>query len=336
MRALLPALLLLLSPVLFACSNDFSLCKQKFSDAGVASETGLSIPIDGQKRLVVSDTPPAGKIVAADPFLGLYVVADGKPFAFPFSLHGPSGSRVAALDGYMALPGKIRESQQGLNVLGRFEHPLADPALLCDSCCVLKGVATPRGIVERSYIKHLMQAEGNVRYGDAGMRLENDRPGAVVESVDPFFGGAPWRVGDRILAVDGTEVKSGAEVMRSILLSAPGAAHTFTVQRQGSRQKLAVTLQERFGGGLRSDTYLERFGFRFDASLRVTSLTPEAAAGGVAAGDLLVQVDGADVTCDDEVRTAVGMREDAVSLLFERDGFQFFMTLPFDLDAHSH
>lgn len=328
MRAITAALLLAFLP-LFACSGDFALCQQKFNDAKVAQPDGLAIPISDARVLIsTSETPPPDAEIS-DPYLGLYVVKTKHPFAFPFILAKENPKKTVAVDATMALPGKIVEPQIGLNRLGRFEHPLNDPSLLTDACCALEGIVTEHGVIEKAYLDHLMQAQGRVVYGDAGIRLDPDRRDAVVESIDPFMGENPFMKGDRIVGFDGIAVKGSATVMERILLAAPGSVHTVDVERGGKRIRCDVTLQERLGGGLKSDTYLERFGFDFDEEMLVRAVSTEASVFGVAPGDRLVQVNTQMVSFGDEVRAAMAEQEERVSLLFERDGFQFFVAIPF-------
>lgn len=328
MRALLIGALFF-SLSLFACSGDFALCKQKFNDAGVAQNGSLAVPIAGSNLLIYTPNTPQADIERANPFLGLYIVKSSDPFPFPFTLTGAKPAKTIAVDGYIALPGKVVEGQKGLNRLGRFEHPLADPALLMDACCALEGVITRRGVIEKSYLEHFLQSKGSTVYGDAGIRIEPDGPGAEVESVDPFFKANPLRPGDRIRAFDGVAVRNGEALMKQILFGAPGSVHTMEVERSGQRLQCSVTLQQRKGGGLVSDTYLERFGLRFDREMRVLKVGSDPAVSGVMPGDRLLQVNTQMVEFDDDVRAALAEQEERASLLFERDGFQFFVDIPF-------
>jgi len=328
-RAAIAAAFVFFPLLAWACSGDFSLCKQKFHDAGVAQADGLAIPVGGSKLLIYTPRPPKADIDVADPFLGLYLVRTSKPFAHPFELGKGTPKTVAAIDAYMALPGKIVEAQTGLNALGRFEHPLADPALLSDACCMLEGIATPSGVIGREYLRHFLEGGKSFGYADAGFRLTESEAGVEIESADPFFPDNPFRAGDRVVRYDGHPVRNAASLLREILFAAAGSSHQVAVLRGGSERTVAVTLQPRFGGGLISDTYLERAGIFFDSELQVLSLNDGSAKLGLAVGDRLVQVNSSDVTFADEVRTALGEKPLGASLLFERGGFQFFLELPF-------
>ncbi|MDX1294719.1 MAG: PDZ domain-containing protein [Sulfurimonadaceae bacterium] len=319
----------LLPTLLFACSGDFTLCKQKFNDARVAQSGALVIPVSESRLLIYTSKTPKAQIERSNPFLGLYIVKATEPFAYPFAMNRVKPLKTIAIDGVIALPGKVVEGQNGLNRLGRFEHPLADPAIITDACCILEGIITKEGIIEKAYIRHFLESEGAVAYGDAGFRLQEDKKRAIVESTNPFMAGNPFRKGDQIIAYDGEKVKSAAWLMQKILLSSPGSPLAFTYMRQGNKYTTDTVLQERLGGGMLSDTYLEHAGIFFDREMTVTSLDEGRAPMGLAVGDKLLQVNTDMIAFDDEVRMACTKQEEKISLLFERNGFQFFVHIPF-------
>lgn len=320
----------LISLPLFACSGDYKLCKQKFDDAHVAQHDGsLRIPIGHGRDLIYSERPLQIQALTTNAYLGLYLVATSKPFPHPFTLTKERSRKIVALDGVMALPGRIIQMQNGLNELGRFEHPLADAALLTDACCDLEGVATHRGLVDHHYLQHTLKSRGSVVYGDAGIRVVQQGRSLKVESIDPFIGFNPFLLGDEIIAIDGKAPQNLAALMRRISLAAPGTKCQISIKRSGQRHNFDITLQKRYGGGLLSDTYLERLGIFFDRDMNVIALSEDAKGWGIAVGDKLLQVNTEIVSFDDEVRRALGMQEEKASLLVERDGFQFFVQLPF-------
>ncbi len=328
MRAVLLAAFFL-PTLLFACSGDYALCKQKFNDALVAQQDGLRIPVNGSRYLIYATTPPSEQVISTNPFLGLYLATTTEPFAFPFTLDDSTTGKLIAVDGVMALPGKIVEKQNGLNRPGRFEHPLSDSALLIDACCNLEGIVTRKGVIDKAFIRHFLESEGRVVYGDAGFRLSDEGKEAVIESIDPFMPDNPFQKGDHIAAFDGTAVRSSSELMQRILFASPGTPHQVELKRAGKTVTVEVTLQERMGGGQLSDTYLERFGCYFDQEMYVIEGGDNANALGVRPGDRLIQVNVTRSDFDDEIRAAMGQQAEKVSLLFERDGFQFFIELPF-------
>lgn len=329
MRAALIAAALCFSTLIYACSGDFALCKQKFNDASVAQNNGLVIPISDSRLLIYTPYTPKAEMAQANPFLGLYIVHTTTPFAYPFLLTEGKAQQIAAIDGIVAIPGRILEPQVGLNQPGRFEHPLADMAILTDACCALEGIATREGVIDKAYIRHFIRSAGSVRYGDVGFRLEASERKLRIESVDPFMPENPFRPGDRITTFDGVGMGSSAALMQAVLLSEPGTRHSVGVQRGNASLTLEVTLLERFGGGLVSDTFLERAGICFDREMTVVTTSPQARSLGIAVGDKLLQVNAQEVAFDDDVRSALSQQQEKASLLFERDGFQFFVQLPF-------
>lgn len=320
-RAVVASLLFVTS--LFACSGDFSLCKQKFIDAKALDGNRLTLPITETTDLVYSPTGAPSEAIKADPFLGLYLVKREQPFKHPYALTPVRAKAMAAVDSYMALPGVIRKEQSGLNTLAQFDQPLFAPCIINDPCCSIEGIVTHWGIVEKAYIRHFLNSD-NPAYGDAGVRFKMSGKQLVIDSTDPFVVGNPFETGDRVVALDGQKINGLKELQERILLGGINRTCEFTLERYGKPLKVTTLVDKRYGGGRVSDTYLERRGYFFDQELYVIEDN-----GQVKIGDRLIRVNSRAVSSWEDVRQFLELGEEKAVLLFERKGFQFFVHLGF-------
>jgi len=222
----------------------------------------------------------------------------------------------------------IVQRQLGLNSFAKLRQPLIVPSLLTTACCSLSGVVSSRGVIEKEYLAHFMASkEQRVVYGDIGIRLQQHKKSAVVSAKDPFFEKNPLQKGDRIVAFDGKKVYSAAALMRSILFSKIGSKHTLLYEREGKKKKTTIIVQKRYGGGYVSDTFLEKKGLYFDAKLHLTKISGAFSNYGLKVGDRLIQVNKKAVKSQKELRNYIEKHHNIASLLFERNGFEFFVNI---------
>ncbi len=317
-------LLLLLSfgYVLVACESGWLTCKQKAVDAGVFRNGHFAIPLAPTVRLVYSEQDDP-KFSRYDPLLGLALVEDKKPFAYPYTLVRTIDSKkVAAIDARGVHEVKRVSAQCGLDRLGVCETSASNMAFLSDSCCALHALITPRGVIDAAFIDYFKSAAW-AGYGDAGIRLGEREGGVVVASIDPFFEPLVFELGDRLMAFDGHTYRSVCAFEKAILLSRPGSTHRFKVARGGRVFDVDVLLERRLGGGLRPDTYLERLGILLDERYCIDTSSMSLSARGLQKGDCLIQINHQDIKAHSS--DAMLWLQGDNALLFERRGLQFFI-----------
>ena len=309
---------------LYACKDGLDSCRQKILDSESIVEQTVQIPIKNNKRLVFSTTPPKAKILKHDPFLSLYLVEDTKSFKYPFLVHMNIPLGVLGVDNKRVTEGKIIKKQVGLNSFATFSEPLSTPSVLLNSCCALEGIVTERGIIEKEYIERFLKSE-KVSYGDIGIRAQDENGAVVVISSNPFIQGNLIKEGDVVVEFDGKKVKDSAQLMRDILFSPIGSAHTLKI-KNGEKIALhkAVT-QKRVGGGYKADVFLEFKGLSFDKKLRILSIEKEAAHYGLRVGDKLMQINKKDIKNQEDIFSQISKPNSETNLLFERENFQFFV-----------
>ena len=322
--------LLLLSALtfynLFACSGGYSSCVQKVRDAHALQNNTLFIPINSKYRLVQSTSKPHADIVKHDPFLGLFLVKDENPFAYPFIINTKIKSPLAMVDDTKSCAATIVQKQVGLNTFAKLRQPLITPSILTTSCCSLAGIVTEKGAIEEPYLTHFLASKEG-KYADMGVRLKQHKKRVVVSAKDPFFANNPLKKGDLIVAMDGKKVYSAALLMQRILFAKVGSKHTVIYERGQKKQKASITLQKRYGGGYVSDTFLEKKGLFFDENLHLTKIGGAFRGYGLKVGDRLIQVNKKAVKSQKELRNYIEKHHNIASLLFERNGFEFFVNI---------
>lgn len=309
-----------------ACEGGYDSCIAKIKDSHTIKNNRLSIPLKNNQILLYSQSVPNKKILKHDPFLSLYLVEEKNAFQYPFLINNNLTLGYAGVNDKFAIEGKILESQIGLNQLARFNEALFAPSLLLNSCCSLEGIVTPQGIIEKEYIQRFRHSTQST-YADIGIRVEQRDKKVFVSAVDPFLEENPFLIGDCIVSFDGKEVQSASKLMRDILFSKLGEAHRVKLKRDNKLLSVNVKGYKRYGGGYLSDTFLEQKGIFFDANLYVSKLSQDAQRYGLKLQDRVLQVNGQSVKTQKELRALLYGEKAKVEILFQRDGFQFFMKL---------
>jgi hypothetical protein len=309
---------------LYACQGGYSSCIAKIKDSHTIQNRSLYIPIKNKKLLVFSQTPPKAKILKHDPFLSLYLIEDKNNFAYPFDLNMRLQLGSAIVNDTKALEGKFISKQMGLNKLARYNARLTTPALITSSCCSLEGIATPKGVIQKSYLKRFLSSE-KVSYSDLGLRVSDQKNLIVVSAVDPYRKDNLFELGDQILLFDNQKIKNAAILMQKILFSNVGSKHTLKIKRKTKILTLDVISMPLRGGGFVSDTFLEQKGIYFDDELYIVALSKKYQDFGLHIGDHLIEVNAKKVQNQKQVQENIGNFKEFASLLFERDQFQFFV-----------
>ena len=290
---------------LYACKGGFASCKAKVKDSHAIKQKQLQIPIKKHQRLIYSKTTPKAKILKYDPFLSLYLVEDKKGFRYPFYINRHQYLGVASVDAYNVIEGRIVKKQIGLNHFATFNQKTNSPALLLNSCCALEGIVTQEGIIQKEYIERFLRVK-KVSYADIGIRLKDIETKSVVDAVNPFIDKNKFLEGDVILVFDNKKVKYSSDLMRWILFSKIGSKHTLKVKRSSKIIKIDVISQKRYNEGYLSNAFFEYLGLYFDKNLCITKIELKAKKYQLKLGDKLLRID-------------------KEYLLFERDGFEFFI-----------
>lgn len=311
---------------LYACKGGYTSCKNKINDSHSISNKKLSVPIKKHQRIIFSITTPKAKILKHDPFLSLYLVEDKKGFKHPFTINYRLTLGVAVVDNKRAVEGKILKHQIGLNNFASFSEAVLAPSLLLTSCCSLEGIVTAKGIIEKEYIDRFIKIN-KVSYSDIGIRVEDDKNLVIINAINPFIKGNPFKVNDCVLEFDGKKVQNSSSLMRDILFSKINSTHIVKVKRANKILTLKTKSLKRYGGGYLSDTFLEFLGLSFDKNLKIVKIEKKAQKYGLKLGDKLLQINQKNITNEEEILKIISQDTNSSNLLFQRDNFQFFVTI---------
>ena len=311
---------------LYACKGGYDSCKNKINDSNSLSNKTLQIPVKKNKLLIFSRTTPNKTILKHDPFLSLYLVEDKKGFKYPFNINYRLTLGTACVNKSEAVEGKILKNQVGLNSFAIFGERVTVPSLLLTSCCSLEGIVTPQGIIEKEYIDRFIKIK-KVSYSDIGIRVVDEKKLIIINTINPFMRGNPFKVGDCILELNGKKVKNASALMRDILFSKIGSTHKVKVKRDSKVLTLRMKSQKRYGGGYLSDTFLKFLGISFDKNLKVVKLEQKAKKYSLKLGDRLLQINHKNVTTEAEILQTILQTKNSTNLLILRGDFQFFVKI---------
>ncbi|MDD5157840.1 PDZ domain-containing protein [Sulfurimonas sp.] len=314
---------------LFAlCGNsaNFDSCKQKVIDSKTVVNESLQIPIEKNQRLIFSQTPPTQKIIKYDPFLSLYLVEESYGFKYPFRFNSKFSGNRAVINDKVALKGEIVKHQIGVDSFAQYSQNLLNLGVVINGCCYLEAIVTPRGAIEKEYIQRFIDTK-KVSYGDFGIKIKDTEKSVIVDESNPFLDGNLFKKGDLIVEFDGKKVTNSAALMRDILFSEVGSAHSAKVRRDGSELMLNMTTKNRESGGFVSEKPLEFFGISYDENLLVIKTDKEAEAHGVIVGDRLLQIEAQSVKTKEDIYKIFSGGKKTAILLFQRDDFQFFVNI---------
>lgn len=310
---------------LHSCTSNFNSCKQKIVDSKTITNT-LSIPVNYNQRLIYSKVPPKSKILKYDPFLSLYLVEDLKGFKYPFKINMRKANEIALVSNSTIIEGKISKKQIGLNSLAIYSQKILSLGVITSICCKLEAIVTPRGIIEKDYLKRFISHESE-DYSDIGIRVQNNNSYIKIASVNPYIDNNPFKKGDLILELNSKKIKSASVFMRLVLFSKLNSYQRVKIKRDDKILIFNVRTHKRFGGGDISDTFLEQKGIYFNQKLQIKKLQKDFTNYGLKIGDKLIQVNGKRVKNELELRAYIADYKDFSSLLLERDDFQFFVKI---------
>lgn len=304
---------------------DFSSCYKKnekhfeYYEGYVAYpyKTGLSIVYSSEKKL---DT-----FLKHDRYLGLYLVKTpkAKPIRFRNTTSISLGEWLGSADDSSLYAGNFAKKMDGLEANAQMASRNDANGFVMCLCCDGYGIATgDGGFIETEYIEHFVQSKDD-SYGSLGVRFKQKAQSVYVDTVDPFCTSRVLEMGDIIISLDGKKVSDIFAFKRDILFGNPKQQHSLQIKRDGKVHTLKAILSKRFGGGLVSDTYLERFGLEFSSDLSLI----KAESFGLKLGDRLLEIDGYAVKDFIDVRKMLSQRGSGAKLLFIRDGFEFFIDM---------
>ncbi|MBB5402961.1 trypsin-like peptidase domain-containing protein [Paraburkholderia youngii] len=211
------------------------------------------------------------------------------------------------------------------------------------------------------HVKDQLVSTGHVTRGRIGVAVQplsadkakalglDSAGGALVGSVDPNgpAHAAGLRQGDVIVGVNGKHIDNTRELVGQVAQLSPGSKATISVWRNGSENKLAVTVgtqqasdlasaeprdeqqpqpqqqnRPRLGVAVRPLSRDELQQAQLPGGVVVQQATGPAAEAGIQAGDIIVAVDGKVIRGVEQLRRMIAQADESVSVTVVRDGEQ--------------
>ncbi len=310
---------LLLFSNIFSCPLTFQSCLAKIKNFKVVEKDSLYIPLkDG--NLLIYNPKKIKDRQNYDPFLNLYIIKHYNYEKFPF-LFGKDKNKELASINEEIICGSIKKEQTGLDDFAKFSKKAFVPGLVLNSCCELFGINTKKGVISKEYIKHFIKYGPN--YGDVGIRVKDINNSVVVVSKNPFILNG-FEVGDKILKIDGKEVKNSSDFYKKILFSKIGKTCRFDVKRENDNLMFFADIYRRKGGGFVSDSFLESYDIYLDRDLKILSSTKLS---NFKKGDKILMINSQKVKNEKDIRKVLSKVKDDIVFLINREGFEFFLHL---------
>jgi hypothetical protein len=319
----------------FLFAYDFSKCQERIRESlyPVGNHHGVAI---APKKLLYfsSSTPPKRfQIIKFDPFLNLYLLKSPKILK-PLTLWNryklTHKRLLALLNQTHPTKGTIQAWRQGIHRWATFSKPTQKNSVLTGICYHMYGLGIGGNYFYETELIQRFLDSPNVYYGDIGVRLAQNKNTLEVLYVNPFIRNNPFKQGDLITHLDRKKVTK--KMFLDQIVDAKKNAHfPITLRRMGKKIETFAYIEDRYGGGFLPDTFLEKFGISINHHLMIQTLKPHAKSTlrWLKKGDKLISIDGMKIVHFSDIKVAFTHTKDPfIKLLFERNGFQFFINLP--------
>lgn len=278
-----------------ACQNFY-----KQATTSIDSTRVFSIIYNGKPHLLAYSKTPlkSSKIIKKDRFLGLYLFSGSTPLSYkikPLDSYAHT-LPLAGVSQSEAINGSITNFEKGIFDLGRFSKPLPKDSVISNICFQIYGFyAYGNYFVPKILIDRFLSNKGGI-YGDIGVRIievakdsqnlvqknpanptsapksSPAKKSIVVEQIDIFFPNNPFLPNDIITSINGEKITSSVDFEWRVANLSPNSSAKIGIIRAGQPRTLEVKVGNRYGGGLISDTFLERFGVWLDENLVIRAM----------------------------------------------------------------
>ena len=319
------------------------------------------LKIDASKLQAVSLTPPTPLRV------GEWVMAIGSPFGFESTVTaGVISATRRSLPGDSSVPfiqtdAAINPGNSGGPLINMRGEVVGINSQIYSRSGGYQGVsfAIPIGVAQR--IEQQILSTGKVRHAKLGVSVQDvnqtlaeafklDKPsGALVDDVQKGSAAehAGVESGDVVLAINGNSIDLAGDLSANVSLAQPGEQIELDIWRQGTLRKLHATLADAVLSPVRpppiADTQpnpVARLGLLLSlpksqggrlegksAGLLIEGVNGAAEYAGVQAGDLLLAIDGKQVSTIAQAGIAAVQSGKSVALLLQRDGMKIYIPL---------
>ena len=315
---------------------DFSQCYEKNRQSIVYFGKTRAVAIDEHRAVAYSQEKPTVAFIKYDYLSHLYLFETSKKLT-PIKLKSTNELKPGEWLGSMSENSLIvvNVSKKTNNINDLFEHSGRGEvnSIIGGLCCEMMGL----GIGDKYFVgseslqKFLFSKEA--AYEALGARLEENNESIVVSFIDANNKHTKLKEGDKILTLNGKKVKTLADVQTALANSMKSQKLSAQIQRDKGwleENILAIAPKVVRKAPVKTSGFTETKGLKFGSNLTLISVPMGSFAerSGLKIGDKLIQID--EINMEKIVDADVYLEKSRLrenSLLFERDNFQFFVTL---------
>jgi hypothetical protein len=313
--------------------KDMQACYERNKEAYVKIDGYPAIALTSKLAIAPNIGKAPKSYVKYDPFINAYILRSPTPLK-PV----PQNEERALKKGAWLTPisadkkmkiGQLVSLGSGLGDFDKLSVSAPKGAIITGGCCDMYGIGIGGRFVGNRYLEHIV-AYDTTYYGYIGADFASKNKAIVVKSVDPFFG-SNLKISDEITHIQNRAVNSLRELNEAILFAPEKKELKLKIKRAGKSLDIVVKTRPLPLKPLSNRTYLEPLGMHFDSKLvlRRVDLNSKASLQGLEVGDKLLQIGNVALKSPAQLRTLLSTldRTKQHHMLFERNNFQFFITL---------
>ncbi len=314
----------------------FEPCYQKNSSAIYNIDGYNGVGVSKDLLIIPADPLPqslnGAEIVKASTHLKLLLVKTKTPHEYIklLPIERAENKEVAVIVKNSYQVGKLLSKQMAFD-LATFSTDTPRASVLGIKCYSAVGIGMGGNkFIQTKYIDHFIKTDPLV-YSDLGLRFFERT--TKVSISNPYMY-PQIKSGDVILKLNGAGISNIAQFEDAVIFSKPGETFNIVVQRGSKELSFSLKSMILISESYDTETFLEKFGVFFDENLSVKRVDPGSVAFGkkLRAGDRLVQIDKASMASARDAAVFLSKKPPAMSrFLFQRGGFQFFITLEDEL-----
>ena len=322
---------------------DFSQCYEKNKPSIVYFGTTRAVAISEKQAVAYSKEKPSVPYVRFDAFSHLYLFDSPKPL-MPVKLKSTSELKlgewlVSMTDNSLVAVNASKIGTSG-NDLFEFGGVGEVSSFVGGLCCEMYGLGIgDKFFISSESLQRFIDGK-SASFPEIGVRVIDGNESVIIDFVDPTNKEVKLKAGDIITMLNGKKVSTIAEFADALKASKDLTKVNAKIQRDNAWSEQNILEPKPLPKKLepkkvplpdsRKESYLQNRGFKFDNDLKIRDIKRGSFAeqSGLKVGDRLMQVDELPVTRIQEADAYLAKNHNRESsLLFDRDDFQFFVTM---------
>ncbi|NCD11955.1 MAG: signal protein PDZ [Epsilonproteobacteria bacterium] len=323
---------------------DFSQCYEKNKGSIVYFGNTRAIALSEKYAVAYSKEKPSVAYAKYDYLSHLYLFESPKPL-MPMKLKTTAELKLGEWLGSMTDKSiiAVNASKIGKSANEFFEFGGVGEvnAIVGGLCCEMYGLGVGDKFFIGSEALEQFMLGKSASFSELGVRIVDGNESVIVDFVDPTFKEARLKAGDKITLLNGKKVSNVSEFSEALKIFKDLSKVSAQIQRDNAwieenilapkvEAKKVEAPKVKKTPPPKKESYLQTKGFKFDNDLKIIGIERGSFAekSGLKIGDRLMQIDRVPMERVSEADAYLAKnRNRDMSLLFERDDFQFFVTL---------